>query len=171
MQNIYLIGMMGAGKTATGKALAHLARMEFLDLDEEIESQTRLSVNEIFRKRGEPHFRAEEKRVLNWTVGRKNTVVATGGGVVLDPSNVEKMGQTGQIIYLAASFETLWERVKDKRDRPLLAVSDPKATFYRLFQARRPLYESSCSGKIETEELSPEAVARKIVEQYLSSKE
>jgi shikimate kinase len=77
------------------------------------------------------------------------------------------MRQTGRILYLVAPFETLWERVRDKRDRPLLAVPDPKAMFTRLFQERRPLYESSSSGKVETEGLRPEAVARKIIEQHL----
>lgn len=159
--------MMGAGKTATGKALAELARMDFLDLDEEIESETHQSINEIFRTKGEPSFRAEEKRILGEAAQRSNTVVATGGGVVLDPANVEKMQQTGRVIYLAASFETLWSRVRDKKDRPLLAVADPKAMFFRLFGERRPLYEASSSGRIEAEGLSPEEAARRIVEQYL----
>jgi len=159
--------MMGAGKTATGKALAALAGMEFLDLDEEIESETRLSINEIFRRKGEPFFRTEEKRTLNRAALKTHTVVATGGGVVLDPENVEKMRATGRVIYLAASFETLWKRVQDKRDRPLLAVSDPKAVFFQLFEERRPLYEAASHGAIDTGALSAEAAARKIAEGYL----
>lgn len=160
--------MMGAGKTATGKALAHLVRMEFLDLDEEIESQARLSINEIFQKKGEPFFRAEERRILERAAAAQSkTVVATGGGIVLNPANVERMRQSGRVIYLSVPYETLWERVREKRDRPLLRVSDPKATFLRLFQERRPLYEASCHGRIETEGLKPEAVAEKIVEEFL----
>lgn len=167
MRNIYLIGMMGSGKTATGRALAKMAGMNFIDLDEEIESQTHLTINEIFQKKGEPFFRAEEKKILNRTARLANTVVATGGGVVLDRENVETMSETGRIVYLAASLETLWERVKDKRDRPLLAVPDPKGTFLKLFQERRPLYEASSLGVIETDGLTPGAAARKIAEKFL----
>lgn len=167
MNNIYLIGMMGAGKTATGKAVAKLAGMDFVDLDEVIANETRLSINEIFKKKGEPFFRAEEKRMLLEASLKRNTVVATGGGIVLDPENVDRMRGTGRVIYLAASFENLWSRVQDKKDRPLLAAADPKTVFYRLFQDREPLYESSCDGKLETDGLSPEAAARKVVNQFL----
>ena len=170
MQNIYLIGMMGSGKSSTGKVLAGLARMAFVDLDDEIESQTRMTINEIFEKKGEPFFRAEEKKTLNRVALEMNTVVATGGGLVLDPANGAKMRQTGRVIYLAASFETLWARVKDKRDRPLIAVSDPKATFLKLYEARRPLYEAAGVGRAETDGKSPEEVAEKIFEEFLKVK-
>lgn len=167
MGNIYLVGMMGAGKTATGKELARLARMDFVDLDELIQNETHLGINEIFQKKGEAFFRAEEKRLLAQAAEETHSVVATGGGIVLNPENVEKMKQSGRVIYLAASFETLWARVKDKKDRPLLAVPDPKATFFRLFQERWPLYEASSEGAVPTDRLSPEAVAKKIAEIYL----
>ena len=167
MYNIYLIGMMGAGKTATGKVLASLAQIKFLDLDEEIESQNHLSINEIFQKKGEPFFRAEEKRILNEAAQQTDAIVATGGGIVLNPQNIEKMAASGKIIYLAASFDSLWERVRDKKNRPLLSVADPKTVFFRLFQERHPLYESACHGRIETEGCTVEAVAKKIFEQYL----
>jgi shikimate kinase len=167
MHNIYLIGMMGSGKTVTGKAVADLSGMKFFDLDETIENETHLSINEIFKKKGEPYFRTQEKQILLRASQEKNTVIATGGGVVLDPENVERMQKTGLVIYLAGSFETLWRRVQDKRDRPLLSAPDPKAVFSRLFHERRPLYETACHGRVETEGLSPEAVAKKISEQYL----
>lgn len=167
MRNIYLIGMMGAGKTATGRALAGLAGMDFVDLDEEIEDRTRQSVNEIFEKQGEPYFRAEEKKALRQASAGKNTVISTGGGVVLDPENVALMKSTGTLIYLVASFEALWDRVRDKRDRPLLRVSDPKAAFLALFRMRVPLYESACAQKVETYAFSPEAVAQKIADLHL----
>ncbi len=167
MQNVYLIGMMGSGKTSTGRALASLVPMQFLDLDEAIESQTHLTINEIFRKKGESFFRAEEKRILSEAARGADTVVATGGGVVLEPENVERMIATGRVIYLAASFEALWQRVRDKKDRPLLSVSDPKAVFFRLFQERSPLYDAACHEKVATDGLSPEAVAKQIFKQYL----
>ena len=161
---------MGSGKSSTGKALADLARMNFVDLDDEIESQSRMTINEIFSKKGEPFFRAEEKKALNRVALETNTVVATGGGLVLDPANAAKMRQTGRVIYLAASFETLWTRVKDKRDRPLIAVADPKETFRRLFEVRRPLYEAAGTGRAETDGKTPKEVAEKIFEEFLKVK-
>lgn len=167
MRNIYLIGMMGSGKTVTGKELARLMHMDFLDLDEEIESKTHLSINEIFREKGEPFFRAEENGILADAACKSNTVIATGGGIVLAQENIERMQQTGHVIYLKASAEALWERVRNKKDRPLLTVSDPKAILYHLFQERRPLYESSCHVQVDTTGLSPEATAKKIVDECL----
>ena len=169
MRNIYLIGMMGAGKTATGRALAQLVGMDFLDLDETIEAQTRLSINEIFQKKGEPFFRTEERKALEKSSRLPNVVIATGGGIVLDPRNAGQMAETGRIIYLAASFETLWERVRDKRDRPLLAVSDPKAVFRELFQIRTPLYERAGEWKIVTDGLTPDQAAKKIINDCLKT--
>ena len=159
--------MMGAGKTATGVALAKLTKMDFLDLDSEIEAQTHQSINEIFRQKGEPFFRAEEKKALERSLKLHETVVATGGGIVLDLRNVESMRRAGRVIYLEAAFETLWERVKEKKDRPLLAVQDPKTVFYQLFQARKPFYEAACESSIATDGLAPQEVARKIVTQHL----
>lgn len=169
MQNVYLIGMMGAGKTATGRSLAALTQMDFVDLDEEIEGRTHRSINEIFETRGEPFFRAEEKELLRRISSQGNSVVATGGGIVLDPGNVAQMKSSGKIVYLAASPGILWERVRDKRDRPLLKAADPRATFHQLFGERKSLYESSCDAKIATDGLTAEVVARKIVDEVLKS--
>lgn len=159
--------MMGAGKSSTGKAISALTGLKFIDLDAEIESQTHLTINEIFQKKGESFFRSEERRILNAVVNQTHSVVATGGGIVLNPQNVEKMQASGKIVYLAASLETLWERVQHKKDRPLLSVPNPQAVFSRLYQERSSLYESSCYGKIDTDGLSPEATAKKVVDQYL----
>ena len=156
--------MTGAGKTATGKALAKLTGMEFVDLDEEIEAQTHLTINEIFQRKGEPFFRAQERKALDESSKLSNTVVATGGGIVLDPRNVERMTQTGRVIFLQASLETLWSRVRDKRDRPLLAVPEPERVFHRLFEVRRPLYEAAGHVTIVTDGLAPEEVAKKIAD-------
>ena len=158
---------MGAGKTATGKSMAGLLGLNFLDLDEEIEAQARQSINEIFHGKGEDFFRSEERKALERTAKLSATVVATGGGIVLDPRNVERMTQTGRVIFLQASFETLWSRVRNKRDRPLLEAAEPKAVFYQLFQVRAPLYEAASRWKIPTDGLTPEEVAKKIVNQYL----
>ena len=158
---------MGSGKTVTGRALAKLTGRNFLDLDGEIESRTRLTINEIFQKKGEPFFRAEEKNILTEAARQTDSVIATGGGAVLILENVEKMKATGRVIYLETSLETLWQRVREKKDRPLLQSADPKAMLIRLFQERRPLYESASDGRVLTDGLSAETVARKIVDSYL----
>ncbi|MBI2166846.1 MAG: shikimate kinase [Candidatus Omnitrophica bacterium] len=165
--NVYLIGMMGAGKTETGRALARQAGMKFIDLDEEIERRTHQTINGIFETQGEPFFRAAEQKLLNEASGEKGTVIAPGGGIVLDPDNIARMKATGTVLYLETSFDVLWQRVREKRDRPLLKASDPKQTFLELFETRRPLYESASDGIVTTDGLSPEAVARKIAELYL----
>lgn len=168
MKNIYIVGMMGSGKTVTGKALADLTGMKFLDLDSEIEKETRLSINQIFRDKGEPYFRTIEKTILNEAAGQTGFVIATGGGIVLDQENVEKMRVTGQIISLNASFDTLWNRIKDKEDRPLLYVDNPQKKFLQILQERTPFYRVASDGRIvQTDGLTPEAAAKKIVEQYL----
>ena len=165
--NVYLIGMMGAGKTETGRALARQAGMKFIDLDEEIERCTRQTINGIFETQGEPFFRAAEKKLLNEASGEKGAVIAPGGGIVLDPANIARMKATGIVIYLETSREVLWQRVREKRDRPLLKAPDPKQTFLELFETRRPLYESASKARVMTDGFSPEAVARKIAELYL----
>lgn len=165
MPNIYLIGMMGAGKTTTGRALAKLLEKNFADLDERIEKEGHLTINEIFRTKGETYFRAQEKRVLREAAHHlTDTVVATGGGIVLNPENIEQMRQTGRLIYLATSIEVLWARVKEKKDRPLLSSPDPRAVLQDLFKTRTPLYESACHERFMTDGLRPEEVALQIVE-------
>ena len=141
--------------------------MDFIDLDSEIEIRAHQSINEIFSTRGEAYFRSEEKRALNEAARQKNSVVATGGGIVLESANVVLMRSTGRVIYLAASFEMLWGRVRSKKDRPLLKVSDPKAVFLELFRDRRPLYESSSHQRVETDGKTPEAVAGIIAQEVL----
>jgi shikimate kinase len=159
--------MMGSGKTTTGRALARLAKMNFFDIDEAIEARAHQSINEIFKDKGEEFFRAEEKRLLAEASQKKNTVIATGGGIVLDPENIDKMKATGKVIYLVTLVETLWERVKQKVDRPLLQVRDPREMLTFLFQERCPFYEVAADLRVDTDGLAPEAVAEKILERHL----
>jgi shikimate kinase len=160
--------MMGSGKTETGRELARLSGREFVDLDEEIERKARRSINEIFREKGESYFRVLEKELLGQVSGKSNQVVATGGGVVLDGENRQKMKETGIAIYLEASLETLWQRVQDKTDRPLLYVDNPKATLQQLGQIRAPLYRMASGGhSVATDGLTPKGVAEKIYQEFL----
>lgn len=166
MKNIYLVGMMGSGKSSTGRELARLLSLSFVDLDDWIEAQARKSVNEIFESEGEAYFRKLESELLNQVSSRTDQIVATGGGVVLNPANRDVMRKSGTVFYLKASLEMLWERVKHNRTRPLLATADPKASLADLFRRRTPLYETVADGTVVTDQKSPESAAREIYEKY-----
>ena len=164
MPNIYLTGMMGSGKTVTGRKLAILMHYTFVDLDEMIQTRTKKTIAQIFAEDGENYFRREESYLLR-EVSRLNArVVATGGGSVLRSENVQCMHDTGKIIYLETSFEILWQRVKDKKDRPLLKSDDPKAALSRIYAERQEAYGGSYDFRVATDGLTAEAVAKKIYE-------
>jgi len=164
MKNLYLVGMMGSGKSSTGEALASELSLPFVDLDEEIVRKVKMSVNEIFETRGEPYFRKVEKEVFLSFTKKGNQVMATGGGAVLDPENVALMKQTGLIIYLRTPMEVLWQRVQHKSDRPLLKAAKPQDVFARLFTERRAIYEAIYDHSVNTESKTPFEVAREIAE-------
>lgn len=163
MKNIYLIGMMGAGKSVTGKVLASELQLRFVDLDEEIISKVKMSINEIFEARGEAYFRKVEKEVLTAISKLQDQVVATGGGVILDPGNVGKMKETGRMVYLRAPMDILWERIQHKADRPLLKVPNSQEVFAKLFLQRKLLYESLHDHAVNTEKKDPGEIAREIM--------
>jgi len=162
MKNVYLIGMMGSGKTTSGRALAKLLAVPFVDLDDRIVEHTGHSINDIFKMEGEPYFRSVETELLTRISGTTNQVVATGGGIVIHSANSERMRNAGLVIYLKTSLDVLWERVKGKKDRPLLKSSDPRKSLADLFYKRTPLYESNSDKVFLTDHKSPEAVALEI---------
>ncbi|MBI4358525.1 MAG: shikimate kinase [Candidatus Omnitrophica bacterium] len=162
MRNIYLIGMMGSGKTTTGRELARLLSLSFIDLDDQIVERTGKSINDIFSKEGEPYFRSIENELLMNTSHQTDRVVATGGGIVINAFNRERMKSTGLVVYLKTSLDVLWERVKGKMDRPLLRGMDPKKALANLFYERTPLYEMSSDKIFLTDHKSSEAVATEI---------
>ena len=161
--NIYLTGMMGSGKSVTGKKLAQLLSYSFTDLDECIQEKTGRSIRSIFEKEGEVFFRRQETFVLSEISECEKNIVATGGGAVLDPDNVRRMKQTGKICFLETSLSVLWERVKNKKDRPLLKGGDPYKNLEKIFQERLPVYKSSADFEVNTDGQTAEAVARKIL--------
>ena len=164
MSNIYLVGMMGSGKSVTGKRLAPMLGSEFVDLDNWIEKRTGRPIREIFEKEGEPYFREQEAALLKEASGTGPRVVATGGGAVLRPENVERMRETGKVVYLEASLETLWKRVKEKNDRPLLKNGEPKQALARILGEREALYKTTCDFRVNTDGQKAERVAREIFE-------
>jgi len=162
MRNIYLIGMMGAGKTATGRELARLLSLAFTDIDDLIVDEVGRSINEIFKGEGEAFFRKAERDVLARVVSRSNQVVATGGGIVLDPMNRERIKATGTAIYLKTGLAVLWQRVQEKKDRPLLRTPEPRETLTELLRERSPFYEALADKSFLTDGKSPSAVAQEI---------
>lgn len=162
MKNIYLIGMMGSGKTTTGCELAEALKIPFVDLDDLIVSRAGQSINEIFRTQGEPYFRKLETEALGETAARSAQVIATGGGIVLEAQNGARMKATGMVIYLKTSLEVLWERVKNKKDRPLLMTPIPQKTLADLSRARSFLYEELADKTFLTDQKTPKAVAAEI---------
>jgi shikimate kinase len=163
-ENIYLIGMMGSGKTVTGKALAGLIDYAFVDLDAEIQAKEGCSIPEIFASRGEPYFRDAETSVLDSFSKRSRQVIATGGGIVLRDENVQRMKKTGKVVLLKASAESLWQRVRYSKDRPLLNKPDPFGTLKQILGDREGHYENACHFSVLTDGEIAEDVASEIRE-------
>jgi len=139
-RNIFLVGLMGAGKTTIGRQLARRLGKEFHDTDHEIERRTGVRVAVIFEIEGEPGFRAREAQVVETLTALHDIVLATGGGVVLDPGNRTRLGARGFVIYLRAQPRDLYQRTRHDKSRPLLAADDPLARLEELHRVRDPLY-------------------------------
>jgi shikimate kinase len=142
--------MMGAGKTTVGKRLARRMGKRFLDLDHEIEFRTGVSIPTIFEIEGEMTFRQRESRLLAELSRESDLVLATGGGVVLNPANRSCLAATGQVIFLQATPAMLFARTRHDRNRPLLQVADPLARIARLVDQREPLYREVADIIVES---------------------
>jgi shikimate kinase len=164
MKNIILIGFMGAGKTVVGNLLAKKLKMTYMDIDLVIEAEQGKSINDIFAERGEDSFRNMESGVLGRLQGMKGLVVSTGGGIILNPDNVKRLKQLGPVIYLKASPEKIYSRIKGSGNRPLLNVLDPRKKIEDILKAREPLYRKAADFEIDTTDLTPEEVSGKIME-------
>lgn len=139
-KTIVMVGMMGAGKTAVGRALALRIGVPFLDSDAEIEAAASRTVPEIFERDGEPFFRAKETQVISRLLTTERCVLSTGGGAFLAPQNRDNISRNGVSVWLDADLDLLWQRVRHKDTRPLLRTSDPRGTLARIYAARVPLY-------------------------------
>jgi len=139
-QTIVLIGMMGAGKTAVGKALAARLGAEIRDSDAEIVDSAQLSIAEIFERYGETFFREKESRVIARLLEGPPCILSTGGGAWLSPENRDLLTREACVLWLRADLELLWQRVRHKATRPLLRTEDPKATLTEILDARAPVY-------------------------------
>lgn len=163
--SIALIGFMGTGKTTVGKLLAEKLGKEFIEMDALVETKAGKSIAEIFRDEGELHFRELEIEVTRAVSGRKNAVIACGGGIVLNKINVDRLGRECVIVGLTATPSIILKRISgNKDDRPLLAVDDRARRIKELMKSRRPYYERAADVMINTSRLGTEAVARRIIE-------
>jgi len=167
--NIVLIGFMGSGKSLLGNILAGRLAREFVETDNLVTAQAGKDIPRIFREDGEAAFRQRETEVTRAAARRERLVIATGGGVVLDPENVKELKRQGILIYLATPLESILARVaRDPGKRPLLARGDREAAVRDLMQQRRPLYEAAADITVNTSGLSPETVATQIIRELKS---
>lgn len=148
--NIFLVGMMGAGKTTVGKLLAQQLGKTFVDSDEEIQHRTGVTIPHIFDIEGEAGFRQREANIIQELVKLDDIVLATGGGVVLSEQNRGALHHNGIVVYLKSAVHDLWIRTRHDRNRPLLQGADPRAKLKELYEQRDPLYTQVADLTIPT---------------------
>ena len=139
-RTVVLVGMMGSGKTAIGRALAARLGVAYVDSDAEIETAANATIAEIFDRSGEAFFRDREAEVIARLLQSEPCVLSTGGGAYLAERNRQEISDHGVAVWLDADLELLWERVRHKDTRPLLRTADPRATLSEIFEARAPIY-------------------------------
>jgi shikimate kinase len=161
-RNVFLIGPMGSGKSAVGRALARLVGARFVDSDAEIERRTGVEIPFIFEKEGEAGFRARERDVIDALTRESGIVLATGGGAVTLAENRERLTARGIVVYLEASIEQQVARTGQTRHRPLLHGVDPEARLRELFAIREPLYRAIAHFSVATDQRKVATVAERI---------
>lgn len=163
-KTIVLIGMMGAGKTAVGNALARMLGVDFLNSDDEIERAANMAVSDIFQRDGETFFRAREAEVLARLLAGAPCVLSTGGGAYLAEGNRAMIARKGVAVWLKADLDLLWQRVRHKTTRPLLRTADPRATLADLLKAREGIYAEAEITVEARPHYSVDEMAEKVVE-------
>ena len=163
-KTIVLVGMMGAGKTAVGRALAQRLGVSFLDSDAEIEVAANRTVPEIFERDGESFFRTKETQIIERLLAEKQCVLSTGGGAFLSEQNRMNISGKGISVWLNADLELLWNRVRNKDTRPLLRTLNPKSTLQDIYDQRVPTYALADMTVVSEEEYSIEDMVDRVVE-------
>ncbi len=164
MENIFLVGPMGVGKSTIGKQLAAKTGLEFKDSDLEIQRRTGVDIPTIFEFEGEAGFRKREQAILDELTRQRGVVLSTGGGVVLDAANRQHLTARGVVIYLHCSPEQQFARTQKDRSRPLLQTENPLARLQELMAQRDPLYRQIADYIISTEKRNAAAVTKEIVQ-------
>lgn len=150
MDNIFFVGLMGAGKTTIGRLIAKQMGMIFYDSDHEIERKTGVKIPLIFELEGEEGFRKRETAAIEELSQLNNIVLATGGGAVLLPENRELLKNNGRIVYLRANVHDLWLRTRNDKTRPLLQGGNIKQKLEQLYTERNPIYEALADFIVDT---------------------
>ncbi len=167
--NVFLVGMMGAGKTSVGKNLARRMGKQFCDSDQVIEARTGVRIPVIFEIEGEAGFRTRERAIIEELTALQDIVLATGGGAVLDQRNRALLRARGTVVYLRAAVRDLLNRTRHDRNRPLLQTPDPRARLAELFEARDPLYREVAHVVVDTGSQSLTSLVNRL-EQALSQR-
>ena len=165
-RNIVLVGFMGTGKTSVGRKLAELLEMTFVDMDDMLEERAGKPISEIFATEGEPSFRAMERVLVQELAARESLVIATGGGVVLNPDNIADYSRSGMVVCLSATPEVILARVAAETHRPLLEGTDDKmAKMLPILETRRELY-GAIPLQVDTSGLTLDAVVQRVTSMY-----
>ena len=163
MNNLFLIGFMGAGKSSVSAGLGRMLGREVVEMDQRIAAQEGMSIPELFAQKGEPYFRACETALLKSFAQGAPRIVSCGGGVPLREENVVAMRESGTVVLLTASPEVILERVKDSDERPLLQGHKDVSYIAVLMEQRRPRYEAAADITVDTSHLSIEEVCRQVL--------
>lgn len=162
--NLILIGFMGTGKTTVGKRVAQSLKLEFVDTDALIIEQEEKSIQAIFEESGETEFRKIETAVLENCCAGSGQVISTGGGIVTQEANLPILERGGHVIWLKASPDVIFERIKRNHERPLLKTEDPEQTIRDLLDGRENFYEQCARMTILTDDLSLEETIYGVIE-------
>ncbi|MFW5442887.1 MAG: shikimate kinase AroK [Methylococcaceae bacterium] len=165
-ENIYLIGLMGAGKTTIGRQLAKAIHAPFYDSDKAIEEQTGVDIPTIFEYEGEEGFRTREQAMIKELTQINGIVMATGGGAILSEANRQALKENGFVVYLQCSIDKILQRTKRDNQRPLLNTENPRESIEALFAERESIYLSCADFKIETSTLQSKTVVQTILNEY-----
>lgn len=160
--NLFLIGLMGAGKTTVGRLLARHRGLDFLDTDHEIVARCGVSIPTIFEIEGEEGFRRREAAMLDELTQRRGVVLATGGGAVLNPDNRSRLKARGTAIYLRCSPHELYLRTRHDKNRPLLQTADPLGKLQDLYNLRHPLYMETADVVLDSGRQSAHCLVRRL---------
>lgn len=166
MSNVILIGYMGCGKSTIGKKLSFRMKMPYLDTDKLIENEQKTTISHIFETQGENAFRDMETRCIKKLFENKQDyVISVGGGLPLREENRLLLSRLGQVVYLRATPETIYSRLKGDKTRPLLQGDDPQGKIHRMIKERGPVYEQASQIIVDVDGKSCEEIMNQIVEE------
>ncbi len=164
LKNIVLIGYMGSGKSSIAACINKLTGMKTFEMDALIEEREHMTISEIFEKHGEQYFRDKETALLSELTGMENVVVSCGGGTPLREENRDILKKAGVVVWLKADANTIYERIKNAKDRPLLNGNMTVSHIKEMMESRKDKYEACAGFCIDTDGLTPDEIARLIIE-------